>query len=259
MSAERRPGAARLARAIEAPPGDPTEAPDAMAILCGCEEPPPFPEGNVFPIEWRTETPKLWDLYDESRDPGWTPNRLPWETLRPEVFTLDQRYALAYWFALLLVFDSSGPAVFARAMIHTYETHAEDPLRKCFFSITRDEVNHEEVCQRAIQTLTPGGPLDYAPETAPDAGLGILALAERRDNWRAAVLKLKGVLDPHGVEFPRIPETGIDGKTVAFDPEDVIPVFRPPPRREPPFALRPMPARRRRSRGCFPKCLAAHP
>ena len=364
MSAECRPAAARLARAIEAPPGDPTEAPDAMAILYGCEEPPPCPEGNVFPIEWRTETPKLWDLYDKSRDPGWAPNRLPWETLRPEAFTLDQRYALAYWFALLSVFDSSGPAVFARAMIHTYETHAEDPLRKCFFSITRDEVNHEEVCQRAIQTLTPGGPLDYAPETAlgqlarnnvkwyfhngcrywegfkngihkfplpilfsaflmgevasstlfhamyrrttipafkeafrrvgqdearhmgicltvleqilpkvtdeqraqitrqvragyvflsgilyeppdefwalpetfrpahrlleetaRDAGLGILALAERRDNWRAAVLKLKGVLDPHGVEFPRIPEIGIDGKTVAFDPADIIPVF----------------------------------
>lgn len=364
MSAKRRPAATRLARAVEAPPCDPTGAPDAMAILYGCEEPPPFPEGNVFPIEWRTETPKLWDLYDKSRDPGWAPNRLPWETLKPEDFTLDQRYALAYWFALLSVFDSSGPAVFARAMIHTYETHAEDPLRKCFFSITRDEVNHEEVCQRAIQTLTPGGPLDYEPEsdlgrlarnnvkwyfhngcrywegfkngvhkfplpilfsaflmgevasstlfhamyrrtiipafkeafrrvgqdearhmgicltvleqilpkttdeqraqitrqiragyvflsgilyeppdefwelpetfrpahrlleeTARDAGLGILDLAERRDNWRSAVLKLKGVLAPHGVAFPNIPEIGVDGKTVGFDPEDIIPVF----------------------------------
>jgi len=85
---------------------------------------------------------------------------LPRDSLRPENFTLDQRYALSYWFALLSVFDSSGPAVFSRAMIH-----AEDPLRKCFFSITRDEVNHEEVCQLAIQTLTPGGPLDYEPET----------------------------------------------------------------------------------------------
>lgn len=150
MSAERRPGAARLARAIEAPPGDPTEAPDAMAILYGCEEPPPFPEGP---------------------DEFWA---LP-ETFRPAHRLLE--------------------------------------------------------------------------ETARDAGLGILALAERCDNWWAAVPKLKGVLDPHGVEFPRIPEIGIDGKTVAFDPEDIIPVFRPPPRREPSFALRPMPARRRRSRG----------
>ena len=77
----------------------------------------------------------------------------------------DQRYAIAYWFSLLSVFDSSGPAVFARAMIHTYETHEEDPIRKCFFSITRDEVNHEEVCGRAIQLFTPGGPLGYEPQT----------------------------------------------------------------------------------------------
>ena len=63
------------------------------------------------------------------------------------------------------MFDSSGPAVFARAMIHTYETHEEDPIRKCFFSVTRDEVNHEEVCGRAIQLFTPGGPLGYEPQT----------------------------------------------------------------------------------------------
>ena len=353
-----------LAGALRTPPGNPSAAPDPEAILYGCKEPPPFPDNNVFPIEWRTETPKLWDLYNKSRDPGWAPNRLPWDSLRPEDFTLDQRYALAYWFALLSVFDSSGPAVFARAMIHTYETHAEDPLRKCFFSITRDEVNHEEVCQLAIQTLTHGGPLDYEPETPlgrlahnnikwyfhngcrywkgfkkgverfplpilfsaflmgevasstlfhtmyqrttipvfeegfrrvgqdearhmgicmtvlreilpritdeqraqitkqvragyvflsgilyepPDdfwelpetfrpahrlleetargAGLGILTLDERRENWRDAVLKLKGVLDPHGIEFPAIPEIGVDGKTVAFDPGDIIPVF----------------------------------
>jgi hypothetical protein len=62
-------------------------------------------------------------------------------------------------------------------------------------------------------------------ETARNAGLGILTLDERRENWRDAVLKLKGVLDPHGIEFPAIPEIGVDGKTVAFDPGDIIPVF----------------------------------
>ena len=208
MSAERRSGAARLARAIEAPPGDPTEAPDAMAILYGCEEPPPFPEGNVFPIEWRTETPKLWDLYDKSLDPGWAPNRLPWETLRPEAFILDQRYALACWFALLSVFDGSGPAVFARAMIHTCETHAEDPLRKCFFSITRDEVNHEEACQRASQTLTPGGPLDYAPETA----LGRLARNNVKWYFR------NGCLRP-GRHHPGLPTPAPPGTPVRASPD----------------------------------------
>ena len=31
--------------------------------------------------------------------------------------------------------------------------------------------------------------------------------------------------EPYGIEFPALPEVGIDGRTVAFDPEDLIPVF----------------------------------
>lgn len=339
-------------------PRDPSE------ILRGASDPPPYPELNIFPLEWRMLTPKLAQLYDSARDPRWAPQRLPWNTLRVEDFTLNQRYAMAYWWGLLSTFDGSGPVVFARTMIHTYETHEEDPVRKCFFSITRDEVNHEEVCGRAITTLTPGGPLGYKPETplgllaqnnmrwmyhngarywsgfrsavhkyplpilftsflmgevasatlfhsmhgsttipvfkeafrcigmdearhmgiclavletivplltpeqkvsitkqiragfvflsgilyeppeqfwelpstfraanrlleeeARSAGLGILTLDERKENWRAAVLKMKGLLEPYGITFPALPEVGIDGETVAFDPSDIIPVF----------------------------------
>jgi hypothetical protein len=36
---------------------------------------------------------------------------------------------------------------------------------------------------------------------------------------------MKGVLEPHGIAFPAIPEIGVDGETVAFDPDDIIPVF----------------------------------
>ncbi len=350
-------------RLIDAPAGSDT-APDPVRLLYGLSEPPPFPADNIFPLTWEVETPRLMELYDKGRDPGWAPNRLPWDTLDPAAFSADQRYAMAYWFALLSVFDSSGPAVFARAMIHTYETHEEDPIRKCFFLVTRDEVNHEEVCQLAITKLTPGGPFGYVPETplgklaqnnarwyhhngarywegfkkgihkhplpilftsflmgevasstlfhgmfkattipvfrecfrrvgqdearhmsicltvlgkllpkltdeqramitkqiragyvflsgilyeppdlfwelpetwrpahklleqtAREAGLGILSDAARRDNWRTAFLKLKGVLEPHGIVFPAIPEIGIDGETVAFDPDDIVPVF----------------------------------
>ncbi len=354
-----------LARRIQSPPPETSATqPDAQQLLYGTEEPPPFPEMNIFPLEWRTETPKLQELYDLARDPGWSPEKLPWDTLDPDQFTVDQRYAIAYWFTLLSVFDGSGPAVFARAFIHTWETHEEDPLRKCFFSIVRDEVNHEEICQRAIQILTPGGPLGYEPETAlgklarnninwyyhngcrywtgfkggigrwplpilftsflmgetaastlfhgmyqrttipvfkeaflrvgkdearhmaicltvlerilpaltdeqrtvitkqiragfiflsgilyeppndfwelgptfrpanrlledaaRDAGLGILSMEERRQNWRAAVLRIKGLVEPYGVVFPALPEIDIDGATVAFDPDSIVPVF----------------------------------
>ena len=157
--------ASDVARHIEKPPSVPEKQPDPEEILYGCEGAPPLPEMNIFPIEWHVETPKLMEIYEAARDPGWAPSRLPWDSLDVDAFSLDQRYAIAYWFALLSVFDSSGPAVFARAMIHTYETHEEDPIRKCFFSITRDEVNHEEVCGRAIQLFTPGGPLGYEPKT----------------------------------------------------------------------------------------------
>lgn len=354
-----------LAKGIKDAPEGSNEFPDVSEILFGCEEPPPFEENNIFPIEWHSDTPKLMRVYDAARRPTWTPADFDWDSLNPEDFSMDQRYAISYWFALLSVFDSSAPAVFARAMVHTYETHVEDPVRKCFFTIVRDEVHHEEICQRVIQKLTPpGGFLDFAPETdlgrlaqnnvhwyyhngsrywsgfkdsvhkhsleilftsfmmgevaagtlfqqmhqkttipvlkdafahvgqdearhlriclallenllpnitdeqremitkqiragfvflsgilfeppeqfwelpktwipahrileqqAREGGLGILSLEERRENWRTALLRVKGLLEPHGVEFPAIPEVGIDGKTVAFDPNDIVPVF----------------------------------
>jgi len=67
--------------------------------------------------------------------------------------------------SVLANFDASGPAVFARATIEAFEKHEEDPVRKCFFSITRDEMNHEECCQRSIAALWPGGPLSWSPST----------------------------------------------------------------------------------------------
>jgi hypothetical protein len=77
-----------------------------------------------------------------------------------------------------------------------------------------------------IRAGTQGQNGDYPGEDAArGAGLGVLSLEERRDNWRQAVLKLKGFIEPYGIGFPALPEVGIDGRTVAFDPEDLIPVF----------------------------------
>lgn len=364
MTSDIRNAADMLAKDIKQPPVDLDEMPDPVKMLFERDTPPAYPEMNIFPMEWRVETPKLEELFNSARDPGWSPEKLPWDTFNPEEFTTDERYALAHWWGLLSTFDGSGPVVFARTMIHTFETHEEDPIRKCFFSITRDEMNHEEVCQRMIQTLTPNGPLGYEPETslgklaqnnvkwlyhngarywdgfknaihkyplpvlftsflmgeiasstlfkmmyenteipvmkaafraigqdesrhlgicltilakmlpemteeqklqitkqiragfvflsgvlyeppaqfwdlppnynqscslidkvAVGAGLGILPIADRKENWRQAILKLRGLLDPYGVPFPALPEIGVDGESVAFDPADIIPVF----------------------------------
>lgn len=97
-----------------APPPREVDIPEPEQILFGMTEPPPFPEDNIFPLEWDVETPKLQDIYEASREPGWSPATLPWETLDPDQLTADQRYAISYWFSLLSVFDSSGPSIAGR-------------------------------------------------------------------------------------------------------------------------------------------------
>ena len=328
-------------------------------------EPPEIEAPNIFPIEWREETAKFVELYEKAKRELWNPSQLPWEQLEPGDFTRQQRLAIAYWFSVLANFDASGPAAFARVLLHTYEQHEEDPLRKCMFSIIRDEVNHEEFCQRVIQRLWPGAPLAWEPETelerlaqrnikwlyyngarywkgyqsafakyrvpvlfssffmgetaattlfhhmagaarhpvfqqgfrnigrdearhmaitlclfekeaprlsgeekeqvtrqlragfvflsmilyeppdqfwqippdfldvhrelegvARDAGLGVATFETKRDVWYRAMLKVKGIVEKHGVEFPAMPEVGITGKEVVeLDEESIIPVF----------------------------------
>lgn len=131
----------------------------------GFAPPPPIPQPNIFPIEWRVEREKFVDIYERAKVQYWNPSDLPWDELNPEDWPREQRIGMMYWFAVLANFDASGPPVFARATVHAYEHHQEDPVRKCFFSITRDEVNHEEACGRAIQALVPGGPFDFPATT----------------------------------------------------------------------------------------------
>ncbi|MBY0548305.1 MAG: hypothetical protein K2W95_13500 [Candidatus Obscuribacterales bacterium] len=348
------------------PPTKHDSMPDPEKLLLETEEAPAILDRlNIFPFDWRVETPRLMEIYENSRDPGWSPSKLPWHTLDVEKFTLEQREAIAYWWALLSVFDASGPAVFARAMIHAYEIHEEDAIRKCFLSVTRDEMNHEEVCGRAITAMTPGGPLgSYEPKTtvgklarnniewlyhngarywngykkavehypmpilfssflfgevasatlfhsmhesteisvfkeafkhigrdegrhlsfclallkevlprmtdedklivtkqfragfvflsgilyeppedfwqlpksflpaqriieevAREAGFGVLTIDKRYENWRTAVVRLKTIVEPHGVLFPALPEIDVDGEDVSFDADKIVPIF----------------------------------
>jgi len=126
---------------------------------------PEVPQPNIFPMEWRVETPKLAEIYERAKREGYNPSLLPWDKFDPSVWSREERVAIMYWFALLSNFDASGPPVFAKATIRAFETHEEDPIRKCFFSITRDEVNHEETCGRVIQRLVPGGPVNWEPRS----------------------------------------------------------------------------------------------
>lgn len=131
----------------------------------GFQPAPPVPQPNIYPMEWRVDTPRLQEIYERSKAQLWNPADLAWDRVDAQAWSPEQRIGQMYWWTVLSCFDGSGPAVFAKATIHAFEQHEEDPVRKCFFAITRDEMNHEECCQRAIQTLVPGGPLDFEATT----------------------------------------------------------------------------------------------
>lgn len=328
--------------------------------------PPQIPQPNVFPLSWHAKTQKMEEIWDAAQREFWDPKKLPWDTLDVESYSWEEREAIAYWWTLLSVFDASAPPVFASALIKTYEDHEEDPVRRCFFSVTRDEQNHEQMCGLAItKFLGHDDPLTYQPKTdlgkrlqknamwlyynggrywngyknavpkyslavlfssflmgeiaaatifkqmhdnsrelvfkeafrnigrdegrhmaicmalmerdyprlaaedkalvtkqiragylflsavlfeppeefwdlpadfiknqregeevARGAGFGIPTYEAKKENWRNAMLNLKGVLDRYGIPFPAIPEVGIDGQEVTeVDMDSIIPVF----------------------------------
>ncbi len=330
------------------------------------ELPPETEQPNVYPLTWVSETQKMEEIFKASTKEYWDPDSLPWDTFDVESYSWEERESIAYWWTILSVFDASAPPVFAEALIKCYEVHEEDPVRRCFFSVMRDEQNHEIVCGKFItKLLGHTDPLTYEPKTeigkkckknaqwlyfnggrywtgykkavpkyslavlfssflmgeiasstifhqmangcnepvfqeafrnigkdegrhmaicmslmerdypkldledvptitkqiragylflsgilfeppedfwdipsdfianqreaeeiARNAGFGIPTYDEKKENWRTAILNLKGVLDKYNIPFPAIPEVGITGEEISdIDMEDIIPVF----------------------------------
>lgn len=130
------------------------------------ELPPPTGQPNVYPLSWEANTRKMAEVWAAAQREHWDPASLPWDSFDPGSYSWDEREAIAYWWTLLSVFDASAPPVFAAALIKTYEAHEEAPVRNCFFSVTRDEHNHETMCGMAItRLLAHPDPLSYTPKT----------------------------------------------------------------------------------------------
>jgi len=75
-------------------------------------------------------------------------------------------------------------------------------------------------------------PADFIPvqrkieEKCREAGFMIPTYETKKENWRNAILNLKGVLDKYDIPFPAIPEVGISGQEISdVDMDDIIPVF----------------------------------
>ena len=130
------------------------------------EFPPETAQPNIYPLSWHNQTAKMEEVWDAAQRETWDPKKLPWDTLDVESYTWEERESIAYWWTLLSVFDASAPPVFAEAFVKTYEVHEEDAVRRCFFSVTRDEQNHEQMCGLAItKLLEHPDPLTYEPKT----------------------------------------------------------------------------------------------
>jgi hypothetical protein len=130
------------------------------------EMPPPTQGPNVYPLSWVSKTEKMEEIWKAAQKEVWDPQKLPWDTFDVNSYSWEERESIAYWWTILSVFDASAPPVFAAAMIKTYEAHEEDPVRRCFFSVTRDEQNHEQLCGMVItKMLGHTDPLTYVPKT----------------------------------------------------------------------------------------------
>ena len=142
------------------------------------DTPPATEQPNVYPLSWKQGTAKLEEIWEASRREVWDPAALSWDTFDPESYSWEEREAIAYWWTLLSVFDASAPPVFASAFIKTFELHEEDAVRRCFFSVTQDEQNYEQMCGLAIRALLGwDDPLTYEPKTE----LGMAA--QRNTQW----------------------------------------------------------------------------
>lgn len=142
--------------------------------------PPPIGPLNVFPISWPKSPQITYDLFELAKAQTWDPETLPWDTLRDAKLSDDERLGIGYWFSVLGIFDAAAPPVFAHALIEMFRHKEEDGVRKCFSTILRDELNHEEVCRKATMACLPGnpyGPLEWTPRT------GLEKLAFNNIQW----------------------------------------------------------------------------
>ncbi|MEP7159574.1 MAG: hypothetical protein ABI746_00560 [Dermatophilaceae bacterium] len=128
--------------------------------------PPEVQQPNIYPLSWPEGPPKMEEIWKSSLRELWEPAQLPWAGFDVNRYSWEQREAIAYWWTLCAVFDASAPPVMATAFVKTYEDHEDDVVRRCFFSITRDEGVHEQMCKLAITSLLEhDDPATYLPKT----------------------------------------------------------------------------------------------
>lgn len=124
---------------------------------------PEIPQPNPMPLDWHTEIPRMRDLFVKASAQSYDLCQgINWETLKADDYSPDERVALAYWLTSCATFEQSGVGGFALALISAYENHAGHDVAEMLTALSRDEVNHDEMCRRAVEQLIPGFPHNVA-------------------------------------------------------------------------------------------------
>lgn len=119
---------------------------------------------NIFPIEWRIETPILEEIFNIYIKNQWSPYEIPWHELTKAGYDEQERIAMAYWWAKLATFEYSLGPYLAKLMIHGFENHLQDPIKKITGAFVMDEMRHDQCCKLACNALCPGFPWRFKPK-----------------------------------------------------------------------------------------------
>jgi len=171
------------------------------------------------------------------------------------------RYSLAVLFSSFLMGEIASSTIFHQMA----NGNKELVFKEAFKNIGRDEGRHMAICMSLMERDYPKLQMDdrktitkqiragylflsavlFEPPTdfwdlpsdfievqreieanCRNAGFFIPEYEQKKENWRNAILNLKGVLDKYDIPFPAIPEVGITGEEIRdVDMDDIIPVF----------------------------------
>ena len=128
--------------------------------------PPEIDADNPMPLDWDDKVPRMRDLYERAQSHSYNPaTAIDWSSFDPRDFTPEERLGIAYFMTTDGTFENSGVPTFARALIASYQEHEGDDTSRMLLTIARDEMNHDDICKRAAQTMVPGFPFAFEPKT----------------------------------------------------------------------------------------------
>ena len=118
-----------------------------------------------FPLDLSVRIPKIRNLYRQATAKQWDPLKaVPWDDLRPEAYTEEQRYAARLYWSRRAWGEYGAISESPALQIRFCQQRHEPDLRFFFTLRTQEEARHAEVCYLMAEKL--GGYIDAPTQTA---------------------------------------------------------------------------------------------